>query len=296
MKIVVRRHVSDFQVFRALAVAQAAAAAAGPDAEVFLECLQHHSGILKLTPSIRWKNPHHPYEVAARHSKDPNLNRPGGKVFDEVIDIDADGPLEIEFRKSGLSWWRFIVAKATTQTAFGQKLTIPTFPTIEAIAQIPTPAPGFVVVAPLSTISDPRQININSLEDHVKARFPGAPIYWLSPFTTGDCVVYGENRPILHYDDLPELATILRAARAVFAVNGLVSALAQSTFQGKRLVSNYCHIRGSYPKGSKDIFLQLVERSETEIDRDPTEPPCGVISTNFPGDCQVSEIAPLPAD
>ena len=295
MKIVIRRHIAEYQVFRAIAVAQAAAAAAGAGSEVFIECLDKFKNILALAPSIKWKNPHHPYKVAARDTKGPDgSSRPAAALYDEVIDIDSDGPLELQWMKSGLPWWPYTAARVKTQSAFGAKLTIADFPTIEA-APDPwrPPAPNYIILAALSVIADPRQINTNKLEAYAKKLFPNAAVYWISP----DNSFLGDNRFLATYDGFTSLAGILAGAQAVFAVNGLVSAMAQSTFGGKRLVRRYCHVRGTFENASKDLFLKMAAGIETDTSRGEGETPCGVVTTDFAsGTNEIKEIVPLPLD
>lgn len=297
MKIVVRRHAAEYQVFRSIAIAQAARAAAGENSEVFLESLDHFRDLLALTPSIRWKNPHHPYEVAARESKDPDgSSRRGGKLYDEVIDVDSDGPLETQWLNSGLPWWQYTTARAKGQTAFGAKLAIADFPTIETIDDLSMTdfgASDYILLAPLSPIANARQINVNKLEAYAKARFPSSAVFWIRQ-SGSDVIFFGDGRSAIHYVTYTFLAAILAGARAVFAVNGLVSALAQSNYKGIPLVRRYCHIRGTYGNAAKDISLKMASGLETSLDRAGSENRCGVITTD-PGTLEIKEIAPLPA-
>lgn len=279
MKIVIRRHASDYHVFRALAVAQAVQAAA-PDSEVFIECFDRCAPVLKLCPSVKWKNPHHPYEVTEREmqdSKGVKSIRPGGKLYHEVIDIDAEGPLEMQLLKSGLPWWRYATARAATATPFGAGLKIPPFPTIEAVGNVEMPAADFIVIAPLSPLAFPGHLNVKHLEDYAKGLYPSAQVFWLSP--EGEFL--GENRPLLNFEGYPQLASLLASARAVFAVNGIVSALAQSKVAGVegRLVKRYHHVRGQYAAAGRDIFLRYCAMSDTEIDRSDGEHPVSVVTT-----------------
>lgn len=278
MKTVIKRHASDLQVFRALAVAQAAAAA-DPSGEIFVECLERWRRIVELAPAIKWKNPHHPYEVAARAAvKDSGgktiAGRPGGKLYDQVIDLEPDNPLEIEFLNAGLPWWQFISAKLKAQNDIGAKLALRAFPEIaDPACPYSEPPANFVVLAPLSRFSNPRLLNANTLEAYAKKLFPDAAIFWISEENT----FLGEGRTLLRWDGFISLAWILKAATAVFSVNGLVSALAQSTVNGQRLVRRYCHIRGRFDKGfDRDVFLKFCSLMETETDRGPAEPACSI--------------------
>lgn len=292
MKIVVRRHAAEYQVFRAIAIAQAAADVAGEGAEVFLECFDRHARILQLAPSIKWKNPHHPFEVTERKNEKPELTRPGGKIYDEVIDVEADSPLEVEWMASGLPWWRFLVAKAQNSGELGAKLKIADFPTITNAASQYKKAPPYIVIAPLSPVADMRQVNVNKIEAYARSLFPECAVGWISP----DNAFLGEGRHVLNYATFPSLAGILANAQAVFAVNGVVSAMAQSFLpDGSRLVKRYCHVRGTFAAASKDIFVKHAAGMETVTDRGPGEPACGIVA-QAGKDLDIQVIRPLPTD
>jgi hypothetical protein len=299
MKIVIQRHTADLQVFRALAVAQAAAAAA-PGAEIFLECFAKYRRMIELMPGLKWKNPHHPFEVAERGpSRDPSTGkelpaRPGGRLYDEIVTLEPDSPLELEFMRSGLPWWGFIKAKTRGESDFAAKLKIPDFP---ELADPPCPyrageAPkGYIVIAPLSSYFPPSAINANRVEEYAAAQCPGAPIFWISP----DNVFLGDNRNLLRCDGFVSLAWILKNAVAVFAVNGLVSAMAQSTVGGQRLVRRYCHIRGRFEKGfERDSFLSFAKAIDTETARGPKEPACAIAA--IAKDLSIETVQGFPAD
>ena len=278
MKHVIKRHAGDLQAFRSLAVAQAAAAA-DPKAEIFLECFEAHKKLVALAPAIKWKNPHHPYAVSERAKTldsegKQGSGRPGGKLYDAVIDLDPDTPLETEFLKSGLPWWKFISAKVKAQSEFGSRLKPANFPEIiDPPCPYAAPPQNYVVLAPLSRFANPRVLNVNGLHEFAKAQFPGATIYYISE----NNVFLGEGRNLLHYEDFVWLAWILKAATAVFAVNGLVSALAQSTIKGKRLVRKYCHIQTvKAGDAGRDSFLKYCAMMETELDRAAGEPACAI--------------------
>jgi hypothetical protein len=296
MKHVIKRHATDLQVFRALAVAQAAAAAA-PGAEIFVECFDAYKNLVALAPAIKWKNPHHPYAVTERAKTiGPDgkeiAGRPGGKLYDEVIDLDPDTPLETEFFKSGLPWWRFITAKVNSQSDFGAKLKLRAFPEIlDPPCPFSEPPPGFILLAPLSQFLNPRALNVNDLEAYAKKLFPGYAVFYAVP---GNAFL-GEGRNLLRYDSPSALAWILKAATAVFAVNGIVSALAQSTVNGKRLVRRYCHIRALAGAGAaRDNFLKFCSMMETELDRGQDEPACSIATITAKGLIETEK--PFPAD
>lgn len=298
MKIVIQRHAADLQVFRALAIAQAAAAAE-PGAEIFLECFERYRRMIDLVPGVTWKNPHHPVEVSHRGAtKDAQTGkempaRKGGKLYDEIVNIDADSPLELELLKAGVPWWQFIRGKVKAESDFGAKLTLPAFP---ELAEPPSPyreqpPAGYIVIAPLSHFSNPRTTNANRIEEYARKQCPGAPVFWISP----DNTFLGDSRNLLRWDAFTSLAWILKNAAAVFAVNGLVSAMAQGTVNGQRLVKRYCHIAGRFEPGfERDSFLAFAKLMETETDRGPGEPACALASIN--PDLSIETVRGFPAD
>jgi hypothetical protein len=280
-KIVVRRHASEYHILRALAVAQAGAAAAGPAPEVFLECFDRYKKLLNLCPSMKWKNPHHPFAVSERgNAADPKSFRAGGTLYDEVLDFENEGPIDPEWLASGAPWWRYMTARVKQGSDFGAKLKIASFPTLEVVDDpYAGNPPDYVVIAPLSNIADMRQVNANAIENFAKAQFPGSAIAYVSPENT----FLGETRNLMRYNGFTSLAGILRSARAVIAVNGFVSALAQSLFKGERLVKRYYHVKGIYAAASKDIFLKQAALLETETDRNAGEPTCGILAIETAG-------------
>lgn len=299
MKILIQRHISDLQVFRALAIAQAAAAAE-PGAEIFLECFDKHRPILDLVAGVKWKNPHHPLEVSERKGGTDGTGktqpgRPGGPIYDRVVNIDADSILEFELMKSGLPWWQFITGKLKAEGGFGATLKPAAFPEL-----IDPPAPGpkfsrpvdFIVLAPLSDHAHAGHMNANRLEEYARKQFPAANIYWISPGN----VFLGVGRPLIRIESPIELAWILKNSIAVFSVNGLVSAMAQSTITGHgRLVTNYYHVRGKIEKGfEKDLFAKLANALEVETDRGPDEQRC-TVTTTAPDLSIIPAAAPAPA-
>ena len=263
MKIVIQRHQSDLQVFRALAVAQAVRKAK-PDAEVYLECFDKYKGLLDLCPGIKWKNPHHPFEVSFREGSvapdgTKQQDRKGGKLYDEVISLEPDSPLELELIKSGMLWWDFIKAKVTQQSDLGASLTIADFPDITIPMTAAVDCGNRVLICPLSHFSHPMQVNANGLEQMAKDKFPGAAIWWISP----ENVFLGGNRPLLRYSNFAQLAWIVKNSVAVIAVNGLVSAIAKSTFAGQPIGKPTIHIAGKYDKGfERDQFLAYAKLME----------------------------------
>lgn len=267
MKIVIKRHASDFQVLRAVAIAQAAAGA-NPGAEIFIESLERHSAVLKLFPAIKWKNPHHPFEVGFRQGgTDGNgakiPDRKAGKLYDEVIDIDADSPLEFELLNTDIPWWEFIGHKLRQGPAFSARLKPALFPTIETIGK---PLEGkYVILAPLSEEADPRALNVNKLEAFARGHFPSSEILWVAPGN----VFLGPGRDLARYDDFVTLAGILAGASAVIGVNGIVAALAQSIFEGKPLVRLYAHVIGvsDAKRIGRDIALKRLALMEIETAR-----------------------------
>ena len=285
MKIVIKRHASDFQVFRAVAIAQAAAGA-NPGAEIFIESLERHSAVLKLFPSIKWKNPHHPFEVGFRQGgTDGNgakiPDRKAGKIYDEVIDIDADSPLEFELLNTGIPWWEFIGHKLRQGPAFSARLKPALFPTIETIGK---PLEGkYVILAPLSEEADPRALNVNKLEAFARGHFPSSEILWVAPGN----VFLGPGRDLARYDDFVTLAGILAGASAVIGVNGIVAALAQSIFEGKPLVRLYAHVIGvsDAKRIGRDIALKRLALMEIETARPAGAEPVRILKLDpKPGD------------
>jgi hypothetical protein len=283
MKVVVRRHQFDYHVFRVTAVAQAILAelnARHPDQkhQVFIECFEIHRPALALTPSILWKNPHLPFEVSERvvEARGEKVTRAGGKIYDLVIDLEGDGPFEARWMRTGLTFWSWVTQIAADALAPADLKTLPTFPRIEAVTTFGTsrPAGPYVILAPVSEQADPRHINVESLEAHARAKFPEAKILWVSPGN----MQLGPSRTLAPWQSYPELAGILAGAEAVFAVNGIVAAMAQATFDGKPLAREFWYVRGLIPgqiKGESphDVFSKM----RTMID---TEPSTGVLSVD----------------
>ncbi len=253
MKIVIIRHQSDLQVFRGLAVAQAAQKAK-PDGEVYFECFDRYKGLLELTPGIRWKNPHSPFEVSARAGEEGKPGRKGGKLYDEVISLEPDSPLELELINSGMPWWDFVKAKVAQQSELGASLKIEDFPILTLKGERPQAA-KYALVSPLSHFAHPAHANPNDLEERAKKEFPGVQILWL----TLENAFLGTNRPIARWQSYAELANLIARSEGVIAVNGIVSAIAKTI--GKKLI----HIPGKYGKAFvRDQFLAYSKLMEVE--------------------------------
>lgn len=310
MKIVIRRHESDYHVFRLLAVAQAlqelTGLADGKKLEVFIECLIAHRGPLALAPSVSWKHPHEPFEKSAvRFVKaDQSIgDRPAVKLYDQVLDLDGEGPFEASWIHTALEWWAWIEQKSLEAYP---DLKISRFPRLEALpAAGALNKPGsYVILAPMGELSDPSHINLKNIETHVAGKFPGLQILWLAPGNVGSL---GPGRPIARYASYPELARTLQGAAAVYAVHGTVAAIAQSSFEGKPLVKRFCFIRGRKPglirkasrKNSPPIETAVPDpdpfaRIRARINGEPAAGAGGILDVN--DKLELLEASPLPGD
>lgn len=237
MKTVIKRHSGEYQIFRALAIAQAAARAGDL---ALVDCFQIHQTILDLVPAVTWKNPHAPFAFGAeRQHTDSNGHvtvRPAGNVYDRVIDLNGGGGLdEFEWSQTGLDWCTWARGKASAAVP---GLKVEPFPEITLPTELEPVAA--VLISPLSDQADPRQVNVNRLENYAKSKFPGDPIFWHSPenmnLGNGRCAfdICGGG-PF----SFVRLAQTLQRFKAVIAVDGLVAALAQSTYRGAPLVKRF---------------------------------------------------------
>lgn len=240
MKVVLQRHARDFCIYRSLAIAQAFKEAG---ATVSIECLEEARRALTLTPEIGWKNPHHPFEVSERKftdGKGQEQTRKGGKLFDLVVNIDGDGPFEARWAGLGLPWWEW--AKTEARTARPDLPFIADWPEITAplpVAAIGgTPKP-YVLVAVLSDEAMPQGLNVMAVRDFVKARFPDCEIFW----SAARPALIAEGFSTLVADSYLQLATQIRYAEAVFAVNGMAGAIARSFFNGTPLAKRFWYIQ-----------------------------------------------------
>jgi hypothetical protein len=230
MKTVIRRHVRTYHVFRALAIAQAIKKIR-PDEEVFIECLDEHKHVLDLAPGVKWKNPHHPFEVVERLNENQNLHRKAGPLYDRVIDIDSEGPFEARQVAFGGSFWAWVVSVISEKNPeLAGEIQMNPWPSIE----IPLPKPaaiataGCVLIAPISQESNPIEINANALAAWAEKAFPGVPQLWA---TFGRN--FGPGRIAAPFSSLPELAGVIAAAKAVVTVKGIIAGLAQAAVPGR---------------------------------------------------------------
>lgn len=258
MKIVVRRHDRPFAIFRALAVAQALARI--PGAEVFLECLESWKSVLELTPAIKWKNPHHPFAVHQRGEAGTRDFRKGGALYDHVIDLDGDGPFEAKWAHFGLQWWDWVLSEMaedillwdpTLRAAFDENFEA--WPAIEvplAATSAGRPRPlNYVLVDALSDEISPFGVNAKLLEDRIRQECPSSEIVWSARHPQAN---FGAGRVRLVAGSYRELAQQIAAAAAVYAVNGMVFALAMAK-------------HGAAPLQAKTVFL----RPAPELASDP---------------------------
>lgn len=262
MKIVIRRHDRPFAIFRCLAIAQALTRISG--AEVYLECLENWKGILELAPSIRWKNPHHPFAVHERGQLGQKGHRPAGKLYDEIIDLDGDGPFEARWSQTGMNWWAWAVnqlgveldrfAPQSTSAVFGR---LQAWPRIEAPlgAGGGRPAPlNYVLVDAISDEISPFGVNANLLEERIKKEWPGSEILYSVRHPQAHP---GGGRTRLLAGSYLQLAQQIAAARAVYAVNGMVFALSQSRLAGEEKLQPRTTLIRPAPERLSDPFGRI---------------------------------------
>src|SRR5580693_2431283 len=259
MKIVIKRHLRDYQVFRVCAVAQAIAARQAEvdpnePCELYVECLSEHKAVLDLFPSLKWKDPHRPYQTHKIDAK--GLHVGFNQHFDKVIDLDAGGPFEARWTTSGLDWWAWI-SQCVSQ--YEGDLAIPEFPTLERAPVQPSESGEFVVVSPTSDESDFRDVSFEKVCFLIRSIYPGIKIV----------TVYGPPA---------KLAAHLWGAKAVFAVNGLAAALSQSLWGEKPLVTNLYFINPP-DRRTKDPFASMRAMIKTGLGRPPGSNPVKIIDT-----------------
>jgi hypothetical protein len=257
MKIVIRRHAREFAIFRVGAIAQALAQAGH---QVFIECLETHRRAVSMLAKVEWKNPHHPFEVAERVAEKPEHLRKGGKLYDHVLELDGDGPFEARWQHLGIPFWTWSKGEV-------RRLGLPDIPFIPDWPEIKTlpasdlaGAPPYILVSVLSEEAMPDGVNVNALEELISARHPGAKVLWTAfqPFN------FGEGRETWLSESYTALALQIAGAQAVYAVNGMVRALASSFVGDKPLARRLCYIEAA-PEGAKPRKFTVLDRASGQL-------------------------------
>lgn len=259
VKTVIRRHAGHIQVIRACAVAQVLA----KGGEVVVETFRENKPLLDLF-GVAWKDPRAPYAVEERRMD--GKSRPGGKIWDVIVDLDGDGPFEPRFMDQGLGFEAWVKQELNKD-----------FP--DSIANFESnPFPAFllsppsswvgnmVLLAPLSADADPFDINANELSALAAKDHPGVPQYW-ADFGAG----FGAGRQSVRANTVEQMSGAIAAARAIYTVNGIVAALACCTWQGKRIGQELHFIHGKIPDthGARPRNFQLERRKLLEMDAVP---------------------------
>lgn len=253
MKILLKRHASEFHVLRSLAIAQAIKALGH---EVFVECLAEYAPLVQLVDGIKWKNPIHPHAYPeARQFKNSSgklTERKSGPLYDRLIDIDADGPFDGRFVASGLDWWSW--ALAVTREDF-PNLTPAAFPDLsESAVNGPANTGQFCLISLVSAQSDPSAWNLVAVEEWAKAKY-GLPVSYLAP--DGLTMAAGKAHTSIGAS-YGLLARLLASAGAVVSVNGISAVLAQCTAGGAPLVKRFAYLRDPKPTRARPLIWETV--------------------------------------